>query len=132
MKSEKDIFNSYGVPDGYFEGLKCRLGSISQEKVPSAGTVAWTHVQPYLSLAAGFAAVLVAGTAILKNTAMKHQSTDQLLNENSYADMIAVTHPESFMNVQEYEHESLSEEDIINYLIESGTEMEYLAYSGGQ
>ncbi|MBR4756773.1 MAG: hypothetical protein IK076_07515, partial [Bacteroidales bacterium] len=74
MKSEKDIFEltgrpSYGVPDGYFEGLKSRLGSISEEKVPAAGT-AWTHVRPYLSLAAGFAAVLVAGTAILKNTAL--------------------------------------------------------------
>jgi len=32
----------------------------------------------------------------------------------------------------EYGHDDLSDEDIINYLIESGTEMEYLAYSGDQ
>ncbi len=134
METEKDIFEkigkpSYGVPDGYFDSLKARLGSIAEEKAVAPGT--WMRVRPYLAMAAGFAAILVIGNAILRNT-VSRQSTDQSLNENTYADMIAVTHPEALMNVMEYDHETLSDEDIINYLIESGTEMEYLAFSGGQ
>ena len=54
------------------------------------------------------------------------------MNESSYAEIISLTHPEAFMNALEYEGEDMTEEDIINYLIESGMSMEYLAYSGDQ
>ena len=46
--------------------------------------------------------------------------------------MISLTHPEAIMDALEYEAENMTEEDIINYLIETGTSMEYLAYSGDQ
>ena len=82
--------------------------------------------------AAAFAAILLVGNAVLRNTVHGNLADDQFLTEATYADMISLTHPEAVYQFMEYGHEDLSDEDIINYLIESGTEMEYLAYSGDQ
>lgn len=133
MSTEKDIFEkigkpSYGVPEGYFDDLKARLGTIAEEKVASPGI--WMRVRPYLALAACFAAILLAGNLVLRNTGT--QSPDKLLNEVSYAEMISITQPEALYDAFEYEHEDISDEDIIDYLIESGATMEHLAYAGGQ
>ena len=135
MNSEKEIFtkigkDAYSVPEGYFDSLKERL-----ETIPRGRTVdsrMWMRLRPYLAMAASFAAILLIGNAVLRNTALKNQPTDQFYNEDSYAELILLNQPGSFYNAMEYEHEDLSDEDIINYLIESGTEMEYLAYSGDQ
>ena len=134
MEIGKDILEkvgkpSMGVPEGYFDGLKTRLASIpsQREAVPSP----WVRVRPYLAMAAGFAAILVAGNAILRNTALSQPSgTDPF--ESSYAEMITLTSPETLYDIMEYETEEISEEDIINYLIESGARPEQLAYAGDQ
>ena len=135
MNSDKDIIESIGkptmaVPEGYFNDLKDRLGAIPQAKTVQPAL--WMRMRPYLAMAASFVAILLIGNAVLRNTFSRGQSEDQLYSEPTYADMISLTHPEAIYQVMEYGHDDLSDEDIINYLIESGTEMEYLAYSGGQ
>ena len=135
MNLEKEIFtkigkDAYSVPEGYFDSLKDRL-----ETIPHGQTVdsrAWMRLKPYLAMAASFVAILIIGNAVLRNTALKHQSQDQFYNEDTYAELMLLNQPGTFYNAMEYEHEDLSDEDIINHLIESGTEMEYLAYSGDQ
>lgn len=135
MNSEKEIFDnigkaSFSVPEGYFNDLKERLNAI-----PAGRTVepsAWMRMRPYAAMAAAFAAILLVGNAVLRNTVKGNLTDDQFLTEATYADMISLTHPEAVYQFMEYGHEDLSDEDIINYLIESGTEMEYLAYSGDQ
>ncbi len=82
-------------------------------------------------MAASFAAILLIGNSVLRHTASS-QTEEPSLNESSYAEMISLTYPEAIMDALEYEGENMTEEDIINYLIESGTSMEYLAYSGDQ
>lgn len=134
MKSEKDIFEkigkaSYGVPEGYFNDLKSRLEAIPQEKSVLSGP--WARIRPYLAMAACFVALLVAGNSVLRHTVSTNPA-EQVQSEATYADIISLTHPEVFINEFEYANEDVpTEEDIINYLIESGVEMEYLAYSGG-
>ena len=133
MKSEKEIFEkigkaAYGVPEGYFNDLKNRLGAIPQEQAAIPGP--WTRIRPYLAMAACFAAILLAGNSVLRHT-VSNSPASQFAGEPTYAEMISLTHPEVFMNEIEYENEGMTEDDIINYLIESGVEMEYLAYSGG-
>ena len=135
MKSEKDIIESIGkpymgVPEGYFNDLKDRLGAISHAKTVEPAL--WMRLRPYVAMAASFAAILLIGNAVLRNTLSGGQAEDTIYSEPTYADMISLTHPEAVYQVLEYGHEDLSDEDIINYLIESGTEMEYLAYSGNQ
>ena len=135
MNSEKDIFEnigkpSMGVPEGYFNDLKGRLGAIPEAKTVEPAL--WMRLRPYVAMAASFVAVLLIGNAVLRNTLSGGRSDDQAYNESTYADMISLTHPEAIYQVLEYGHEDLTDEDIINYLIESGAEMEYLAYSGDQ
>ncbi|MBR5175685.1 MAG: hypothetical protein IKW89_07105 [Bacteroidales bacterium] len=120
---------SMGVPDGYFDGLKSRLGSISSAKVSSPGV--WAGMRPYLALAASFAAIVLIGNAILRDTA-KSQPADPFYGEETYADIISITNPEILYNTTEFDLEELSDEDIINYLIESGVRTEHFAYAGDQ
>ena len=133
MNSDKEILEkigkgSYGVPEGYFNDLKARLAAIPEEKTINPGI--WMRVRPYAALAACFAAILLVDNAVLRNTAMKQQPSDQFYNEATYADMISITRPEVIYSVMEYEQEDISDEDIINYLIETGATMEQLAYAG--
>ena len=135
MKSEKDIIESIGkpsmgVPEGYFNDLKDRLGAISHAKTVEPAL--WMRIRPYVAMAASFVAILLIGNAVLRGTFSNGRADDQAINETTYAEMISLTHPEAVYQVLEYGHDDLSDEDIINYLIESGTEMEYLAYSGDQ
>ena len=133
MNSDKEILEkigkgSYGVPDGYFNDLKTRLAAIPEETTVNPGI--WMRVKPYAALAACFAAILLAGNALLRNTASNQQPADQSYTEATYADMISITRPEIIYSAMEYEHEDISDEDIINYLIETGATMEQLAYAG--
>ena len=132
MEIGNDIFEkigkpSMGVPEGYFDSLKSRLESIPSAKVSHPGV--WAGMRPYLALAASFAAIVLIGNAVLRDT-VKNQPADPFYSEDSYADMISITNPEILYNESEYDMEELSDEDIINYLIESGVRTEHLAYAG--
>lgn len=134
MRTGKDIFENIGkdrpsVPEGYFDDLKARLYSIPV-KSATAHPGPWSRVRPYLALAASFAAIVLIGNAILKDTT-KSQSSDQFFGD-SYADIISITNPEILYNVEEFEVEEISDDDIINYLIETGVRAEHLAYAGDQ
>ena len=134
MEIGNDIFEkigkpSMGVPEGYFDSLKTRLESIPSAKVSHPGV--WAGMRPYLALAASFAAIVLIGNAVLRDT-VKNQPADPFYGEDSYADMISITNPEIIYNESEFDMEELSDEDIINYLIESGVKTEHLAYAGDQ
>ena len=67
---------NYNVPDGYFEDLKTRLSSIpAQESRPSR----FARLTPYLAFAACFAALVIAGNAILKKTASPAASDEEII-----------------------------------------------------
>ena len=131
MKMEKDILEkvgkpSYKVPDGYFEELGARLGRIpSEQAVQEAGP--WARFKPYLALAACFAIAFAIGTVILKRTATG-QSPDQLYNENIFAEMVSVSQPELYLQTLYDEEDPITDEDIINYLIESGVSAEQIEF----
>ena len=132
MLTGKDIFENIGkdrpsVPEGYFSDLRARLNSIPGESAAHSGP--WSRVRPYLALAASFAAIVLIGNAVLRDT-VKSPSSDPFLGEDSYADIISITNPEILYNESEFDMEELSDEDIINYLIESGVRTEHLAYAG--
>lgn len=134
MEIGNDIFEkigkpSMGVPEDYFDSLKSRLESIPSAKVSHPGV--WAGMRPYLALAASFAAIVLIGNALLRDT-VKNQPADPFYSEDSYADIISITNPELLYNESEFDMEELSDEDIINYLIESGVRTEHLAYAGDQ
>ena len=96
--------NSHITPEGYFNDLKARLHSIPcQQEMPST----WQRVRPHLAMAAAFLAIVTVGTAILRSTAG--------------TPAIGVQDLDSQYELQEAE---FSEDDIINYLIDSGVNIE--------
>lgn len=135
MKKDNDILqngkNPYGVPDGYFESLRERLDSIPSEGVGESGIGLWTRVRPYAALAACFVAAFLVGNAILRNTAGDIRSSDQIYYEFLTSEVMAGTGPEDIYRIGQVdsaESETLSDEDVINYLLATGAQPEHIEY----
>ena len=119
--------NCHTVPEGYFKGLETRLSQIPRTAVPAVPPL--TKMRPYLALAAAFAALVVGGTAVLRNTVRPAAalSDEELLG---YIQLIPSTDPYLIFDESAgQEGEAYSDEDIINYLIETGVSLEQLAYA---
>ena len=117
----------YSVPQGYFENLQARLSAIPAQEQKAAQPTPWVRVRPYLAMAAAFAALVVSGTALLQHTARNANdlSYDELL---SYSQLIPRTDPYMIYNDELEIEDEYTEDDIINYLIETGVPLELLAY----
>ena len=66
----------YSIPEGYAAGLKSRLEEIPDR---AKGTSSWQKVSPYLALAAVFAAAFVIGGALLRSTASRSSSCEEII-----------------------------------------------------
>jgi hypothetical protein len=133
MKMGKDILddlkrNPYSVPDGYFDRLKGRLNEIAVSSVDTVPRSLWQRIRPYAALAACFAASFLIGNAILRKTAPEASSSDQFYKELMYSDLIPVTQPYAIFEMEDEEEMETSDEDIINFLIETGVSVELIAY----
>ena len=118
--------NTHTVPEGYFGSLEERLSQIPKAAA-SAAVSPWTKVRPYLAMVAAFAALVIGGTAILRNTVRPASglSDEDLLG---YIGLIPSTDPYLLFDESGRE-EAFSDEDIIDYLIETGVSLEQLAYA---
>lgn len=117
----------YKVPEGYFDSLQRRLNAIPQEQAQEERITFWTKAKPYVALAACFAVAVVAGNLILSTTTRQADDmmdTDILLSAN-----IPVTDPYMVYEQASYdEQDSYSEEDLAEYILESGITVDQLAY----
>ena len=127
---KNDILNShlselrkmpFRVPEGYFEGLQDSL-RIDETHAPGEARSFLGRMAPYASMAAAFAIMVTAGTAILKNVTEKSDMT--------YEDYIV--HSE-IMIIDEEETEDTYQEadaqDIVEYLIHSGITAELIEFT---
>lgn len=128
MQEKSNIFNGTGkaafkVPEGYFEELGARLDAI-----PALGrTISpMLRMKPYLALAACFLGMLLVGNAILSNTADKSSAND-LYKEFAYARLIQAA---EYLQADRTEQDTISDEDVVNYLIDSGASAELIEYAG--
>ncbi len=123
----------YSVPEGYFGNLQERLMRIPSqqlagETVSGPQPAKRLRLRPYLALAASFVAAFIIGNAILKSTAGKSAE------DYTYEQYVALTSPASIYNMA-YENslgydsqESITDEDIVNYLIASDCSSEGLSW----
>ena len=124
---KKDLHKNAGftVPEGYFESLENRLSEIPYREKTRVLPLR-TKLVPYVSLAAGFAILLTVGNFVLRKTTTQDYSLSDLDNEQIiYASSVSMGM--SLEDIMDYEEESADEEDIINYLIESGTSLNQIA-----
>ena len=110
----------YNVPDGYFEGLKARLERIPAAHPEAGGsrTILWTRIRSIF---------------LDRNTA-RSEAREYIYEQVMYSDLIPETDPYLILGAPSNVDESyeVSDDDIIDYLISSGTSAELIAYAGNQ
>lgn len=119
--------NSHTTPEGYFDSLKTRLSRIPQEQ--DVRVSLWQKVSPHLAIAAAFIAIVTAGTAILKTfTSTGQDSQEELYNQYILSDLVLRSsndlYQEDVFDFDDSDSEEVSQEDLVNYLIESGLTVE--------
>ncbi|MBE6215854.1 MAG: hypothetical protein E7123_06460 [Bacteroidales bacterium] len=115
----KDVQNlrtmPYATPEGYFDAFKEKMTSdrgISQQK---------THV-PYFAIAAVFALLLAAGAFFIqRDTQEEFTQEDYIVFSDDMTNAIFYETYEQYADA-----DAVTEEDIIEYLIYTGTEIEEL------
>lgn len=134
MQTEKDILKSahelktmpYSVPEGYFARMKTELKSCAswsdERERPFIARLA-----PYAAMAAVFVFLVTAGTFLLEKTTPVEQ--DEMEDLYFYSNMIPVTDPYTVETVQVAQYEEIAEDEIIEYLIYTGTTAEIIELS---
>ncbi|MBR1871730.1 MAG: hypothetical protein IJ795_00795 [Bacteroidales bacterium] len=106
----------YSVPEGYFQDLKQRLEDIPHA---SARVTTWMKVRPYVALAASFAIAVTLGRAILR-------ATVPATMEISAEEIVTATNPYAVYDIlADNAAAAPDEEDLINYLIDTGANISY-------
>lgn len=122
----------FDVPAGYFESLQTRL-----EAIPAAHPTErrvfvplWQKISPYLALAACFLSIVFVGNFFLsKQSVGSEDASLQAYQQFIYADLTPVTNPYVVFDDEDYYTETADEDDIVNYLISSGTSSDLIAYA---
>jgi len=117
MTKHSDIF----TPDGYLENLQDRLLQIpAAEKRP--GLV--TRVMPYIAYAASLVLLVFVGNFILRKTAVSSEEVPAS-EDWTYMSYLAQSLDSDCMlpELQEY---TLTEDDIVSYLVDDGLTLEEL------
>lgn len=115
--------NPIDVPEGYFDSLRTRLEAIPHEERAERGV--WEKLMPYASLAACFAVLTLAGNAVLHRTIEEKASSE---DEELYYAGLSNSFQNELLLGNEVIDEPVSEDDIINYLIESSVSEQSIAY----
>ena len=106
------------VPDGYFSDLQERLLSIPEAKSPRR-----VHLAPYFAYAASIAVLVLAGTFILRRTAVTPE--EESSSEWSYVSYLAQS-LDPDCATYDWRDNSLEDEDIVDYLVNDGVTLEEL------
>lgn len=109
----------YTVPEGYFETFEERVRPWETEN----GNRGWpAKVTPYLSMAAMFAIIVAVGSAIITSAGQDAGSSEY--EDYLYCNLIRPSGSLTAYYSYDEDTYELSEEDIIQYLIYSGTDTE--------
>lgn len=101
------------------------------ESVPEVKVSRWAKVTPYFALVACFMAILVTGRYVINKTSAPAQTDNYITMENLYsADLVPYTSQYALFDEDYFMEASyateVSEEDIINYLINTNLPLNYI------
>ena len=114
MTRNKDI----RVPDGYFQDLQERLLSIPEEQASRK-----LHLAPYFAYATSIAVMVLAGTFILRQTAVTQE--EESVAEWTYLSYLAQSMDPDCATYQ-WTDNAPTEEDLVSYLVNDGLTLEEL------
>ncbi len=97
-------------------------------------TILWTRIRPYAAVAACLAVLLAVGSIFLDRNTAQSAAGENIYEQVMYSDLIPDTDPYLILGAPSNVDESyeVSDDDIIDYLISSGTSAELIAYAGNQ
>ena len=131
----KEIKNTFKVPEGYFDSLQKRLETIPSEhpvvQTPVVTVPFWNKVRPYVALAACMLMAFAVGNFFLGRNHIPADAEYAYPDYYYMADLIPVTNPYAIYDdapMDLYVPESSSEDDVVEYLLSSGTSVDYIAY----
>lgn len=114
--------NDISTPQGYFDSLQQRLQAIPGKQQAGRPTVA-RRLMPYMAYAASLALLVAAGGFILRKTAAAPQAE---VSEGSYYSYLAQSLDPDGGLVDLPREYGLSEEEIVQYLVDEGISLDYL------
>lgn len=118
--------NDIRVPDGYFEDLQARLSAIPGTSAAGQAPHGIRRLAPYAAVAASMLLAVTVGNWILQRTAVRDVQGDY--DSMLIAEVLGSDNLDFYLE-EDSGVESLSDEDIVNYLIASGTTVEQLNYA---
>ena len=131
----KEIKNTFNVPEGYFDQLQKRLEAIPSEhplvQTPVVTVPFWNRVRPYVALAACMLMAFAVGNFFLGRNHIPADAEYAYQDYYYMAELIPVTNPYVIYDdapMDLYTPESSSEDDVVEYLLSSGTSVDYIAY----
>ena len=131
----KEIKNTFNVPEGYFDQLQKRLEAIPSEhplvQTPVVTVPFWNRVRPYVALAACMLMAFAVGNFFLGRNHIPADAEYAYQDYYYMAELIPVTNPYVIYDdapMDLYTLESSSEDDVVEYLLSSGTSVDYIAY----
>ena len=115
MKNNRNILNDnaelksmpFTVPEGYFKELRSDLKMIPKQQSKPANIIKWRPFVRFASIAAVVAALITAGAFLIEKNGEETGLTVVTEEADYFADL-----------------QSLTEDDIIEYLISTGVELE--------
>lgn len=133
MEQKQDILANgdlkkmpFTVPEGYFENLSAKMAETARQDCAAESRVArplfLQKVSTYLSIAASFAIIAAAGTYIVKTFTPKQETSSLEAMEWLEPE----TDPEAMYYYSQNTSGALTDEELIEYLIESGVTLEEL------
>lgn len=108
----------FSLPEGYMESLRKELKTIPQRNTKKISI--FNRILPYVSLAAAFAMIVTIGGFILEKTTQQDLSYEDYI---VFSDDMTNT---LLYDTDELYADALSDDDIIEYLIYTGIEIEEL------
>ena len=108
----------FSLPEGYMESLRKELKTIPQRNTKKISI--FNRIIPYVSLAAAFAMIVTIGGFILEKTTQQDLSYEDYI---VFSDDMTNT---LLYDTDELYADALSDDDIIEYLIYTGVEIEEL------
>ena len=117
--------NDIRVPEGYFEDLEARLSAIPAAHAGAEAPRGVRRLVPYAAVAASMLLAVTVGNWILRRTAVRDVQGDY--DSMLIAEVLGTSQADYYF-MEENSVGFLSDEDIVNYLIETGTTVEQINY----
>ena len=134
LQSSKELKQMpFTVPKDFFETMKAEARKCTEPQVVHIGF--WSRMAPYTAIAAMFLFIFTLGSIFLQNTPKPAAAvTEDSMDISDYEDYLVFNEVAAdismyYLSEEDHAIDMTDEEDIIEYLIYTGTSESYIEYN---